>query len=61
MKRDNDLKQQRAVYVQEYINSYAGPTTRAVEELKSRLFVSEATIYRDLTCTIDLKGNKTCI
>jgi len=61
MKRDNNLKQQRAAFVQDYVNSYRGKTTEAVDNLKSRLFVSERTIYRDLTDTIENAGRKTCI
>ena len=51
MRRDMDLKKQRAVFVQKYINNHTN-TTQAVQELTRKLFVSEATIYRDLTCTI---------
>jgi DeoR/GlpR family transcriptional regulator of sugar metabolism len=60
MRRDEKLKEQRAAYVQEYVNSYRGSTTKAIGELTKKLFVSEATIYRDLTITIKLGGDKIC-
>jgi DeoR/GlpR family transcriptional regulator of sugar metabolism len=52
MKRDKNLKQKRAEFVKEYVNKHANTTT-AIIELSEKLFVSERTIYMDLTATTD--------
>lgn len=46
-KRDQALSDKRAKFIQKYIQK-AKSTTKAVKKLKKRLFISEATIYRDL-------------
>lgn len=46
-KRDQEILEKRARYIQKQIQR-ANSTAKAVKRLKKRLFVSEATIYRDL-------------
>jgi DeoR/GlpR family transcriptional regulator of sugar metabolism len=60
MRRDEDKKQARAEFVQMYINEYNGKTECAVRELADKLFLSERTIWRDLTDTTETQGEKPC-
>ena len=60
MKRDEDKKQARAEFVQQYVNTYEGKTVMAVKELSDKLFLSEVTIWRDLTITTEKQGEKPC-
>jgi DeoR/GlpR family transcriptional regulator of sugar metabolism len=60
MKRDMDKKQARAEFVQQYVNRYDGKTESAVRELSEKLFLSEVTIWRDLTITTETQGEKPC-
>ena len=60
MRRDEDKKQARAEFVQEYINRYDGKTECAVRELADQLFLSERTIWNDLTAKTETQGENPC-
>lgn len=60
MKRDEEKKQARAEYVQQYINTHEGKTEAAVRELADQLFLSERTIWYDLTAKTETQGDKPC-
>ena len=60
MKRDTNLKEQRAEFVQQYVNEYNGKTEIAVRELSDKLFLSERTIWYDLTAKTEKSTDKVC-
>jgi DeoR/GlpR family transcriptional regulator of sugar metabolism len=51
---------ERAEYVQTYVNEYAGQTKCAVLELADRLFLSESTIWKDLTVKTENPSENNC-
>jgi uncharacterized membrane protein len=48
MKRQLDLLEERKEHVRKYVQSHKGNTTEAIRELSRSLFLSEATLWRDL-------------
>ena len=60
MKRCEDKLKERAQYVQQYVNEYVGKTEAAVRELSETLFLSERTIWRDLTDTTETIDQNNC-
>ena len=60
MKRCEEKLKERAQYVQQYVNKYEGKTEAAVRELSETLFLSERTIWRDLTDTTETTGQNNC-
>ena len=60
MKRCEDKLKDRAQFVQEYVNKYEGKTEAAVRELSETLFLSERTIWYDLTAKTDQTNENNC-
>lgn len=60
MNRNENKKQARAEFVQQYVNEYRGKTECAVRELAEKLFISERTVWRDLTDTTVLTNQNNC-
>lgn len=48
MKKRNDQLQARREHVSDYVENYDGRAIDAVENLSNQLFLSKATIWRDL-------------
>jgi len=51
---------ERAEYVQTYVNKYEGKTECAVRELSDKLFLSERTIWNDLTAKTEKPSENNC-
>jgi hypothetical protein len=51
---------ERAEYVQKYVNRYDGKTECAVRELSEKLFLSERTIWYDLTAKTEKSDKNNC-
>lgn len=49
MNRDKSKLEQRREYVKDFVNSHEGTTTKAVEILANNLFLSETTIWNDIS------------
>lgn len=57
MNRDNDKLNKRREYVRKTVNEHNGKTKDIVRELSDSLFVSEATIWKDLKASNSKEEN----